>query len=120
MSASTTFINNLLNAAFRGTGYTSGTIKMKLFTGNTPSNGGTEVTGGSYAAQTLSFSAAASKSISTSANAVFTNLPTSSTIVAYGIYDGTTLLDDGTLTAPFTPSVTNNELDVAYSFNLSA
>lgn len=117
MATQATFINNLLNAAFRGSTYTGGTIKMALFTGNLPSSGGTEVSGGSYARQTLAFNAASAKSISTSASAVFSNLPTGTAIVAYGIYDGTTLIDEKTLTQAFTPDVTNNQLTIGYTFN---
>lgn len=120
MAASTTFINNLLNAAFRGTGYTSGTISLKLFTGNVPSAGGTEVTGGGYAAQTLSFSAASAKKINTSTSAVFSNLPTSQIIVAFGVYDGATLIDEKSLDSPFQADVSTNSLTVSYSFELGA
>lgn len=120
MSAQTTFIDNLLNAAFDGGTYTGGTIKMKLFQTGTPSGSGVEISGGGYAAQTLAFSAASSKTISTSANAVFTNLPTSQTVVAYGVYDGSTLIDEGLLDTPFTPDTTSNELDISYSFSLNA
>jgi len=119
MSAQTTFINNLLDAAFNGGTYTGGTIKMGLFTGNLPSSGGTEVSGGSYVRQTLSFSAATSKKVATSANAVFSDLPTSATIAAYGVYDGTTLIDEKLLDAPFTPGTTSNELDISYYFQIT-
>src|SRR6476620_1462878 len=117
MATQTTFINNLLNAAFRGATYTGGTITMKLFTGSLPSTGGTEVTGGSYAAQTLAFSAASAKSISASPSPIFTGLPTGSTIVAYGIYSAGTLIHEETLSSPFTADVTNNSLTINYTFS---
>lgn len=120
MSAQTTFINNLLNAAFHGATYTGGTIQMGLFRTSLPSGGGAEVSGGSYARQTLTFNAAASKSIAISANASYTNLPSGQTIVAYGIYDGTTLIDEGMLASPFTADTTNNQLQMSYTFNLNA
>jgi len=63
--------------------------------------GGTEISGGSYARQTATFSAAASGATSNSANIDFTNMPAVTT-VAIGIYDALTsgnLLLWGTLTA---------------------
>lgn len=119
MSATTTFINSILEAAFKGQTYTGGVIKMKLFTGALPSAGGVEVTGGGYAPQTLAFAAAASKVIAASPSPTFTDLPTV-TIVAIGIYSGTTLIDEFLLNPAFTPSVTNNALTHSYSFNLNA
>ncbi len=56
MAAQTTFINNLLNAAFRGSTYTGGVIKMKLFKTGLPSTTGVELSAGGYVAQTLTFS----------------------------------------------------------------
>lgn len=121
MSAQTAFINSILEAAFGGDTYTGGTITMKLFTTGLPSTTGVEVSGGSYAPQTLAFGAAADKAIGTSANAAFDDLPTgtSNTIVAYGIYDGTTLIDEAALSSPFTPDITNNKLEISYSFDMS-
>lgn len=118
MASQTTFINSLLNAAFRGQTYTGGVIKMHLYTVGVPSGSGVEVTGGSYIAQTLTLSPAASKAVATSANATFTNLPTS-TIVAYGIKSGATLIDEGLLNPSFTADTTNNTLSISYSFNLA-
>lgn len=63
--------------------------------------GGTEISGGSYARQTATFSAASSGATSNSANIDFTNMPAVTT-VAIGIYDASTsgnLLLWGTLTA---------------------
>lgn len=119
MAAQNTFINNLLDAAFRGLTYTGGTITMALFKTGLPSTTGVEVSGGGYARQTLAFTAASAKEIATSADAVFTDLPTEE-IVAYGIYDGTTLIDEGLLSPSFTADVTNNSLEISYSFNLAA
>lgn len=116
MAVQTAFVNALLEAAFGGGTYTGGTITMKLFTVGLPSIDGVEVTGGSYAAQTLTFSPAVNKVKSTSANAVFTDLPTVE-IVAYGIYDGATLKDEELLSPAFTATVTNNTLELSYSFN---
>lgn len=118
MATTNAFINSLLEAAFGGGTYTGGTITMKLFKTGLPSTTGVEVTGGGYSAQTLSFGAAASKRITTSADATFTNLPTD-TIVAYGIYNDGTLIDERTLTTPFTADVTNNTLDISYYFEIT-
>lgn len=121
MAAQSTFINNLLDAAFRGQTYTGGTITMGLFKTGLPSTTGVEISGGSYARQTLTFSAASGKAISTSATATFSDLPTgsSNTVVAWGVYDGATLIDEGTLSSPFTADVTNNSLDITYTFDLT-
>ena len=120
MAAQTTFINNLLNAAFRGATYTGGTITMKLFTTNIPSAGGVEVTGGGYAAQTLTFAAPSAKKVQTSTSAVYTNLPTSQIIVAYGVYSAGVLIDEKALDTPFQADVNTNSLTVSYSFELGA
>jgi len=120
MAAATTFINNLLNAAFRGATYTGGTITLKLFTGSLPSTGGTEVTGGGYAAQTLTFSAPSAKKVQTSSSAVFSNLPTSQVIVAYGVYSAGVLIDDKALDSSFQADVNTNSLTISYSFELGA
>ena len=120
MSAQTSFINSLLDAAFRGQTYTGGVMQMGLFRTSLPSAGGTEVSGGSYARQTLTFSAASSKSISLTTDVSFTDLPSGQTIVAWGVYDDGVLIDEGTLGTSFTADTTNNELEMSYSFSLNA
>lgn len=121
MATQETFINAVLEAIMSGDTYTGGTIQMGLFKTGLPSTTGVEVSGGSYARQTLTFGAADNKQIATSTNIVFSDLPTgaANTIVAYGIYDDGTLIDEGTLTSPFTPDVTNNQIDMGYTFDLS-
>ena len=62
--------------------------------------GGTEVTGGSYARQTATFTAASSGATSNDANIDFTGMP-AATVVAIGVFDALTsgnLLLHGTLT----------------------
>ena len=120
MAAQTSFINSLLNAAFKGGTYTGGTIKIGLFKTGLPSTTGVEVSSPGYARQTITFSAPASKTIASSANIVFSNLSTSDTIIAWGVFDGTTLIDEGTLSSPFQADTTSNELDISYTFTLSA
>ena len=80
--------NQLLDALVGTTAYTvTGPIKLALVTANgddaTP---GTEVTGGSYARQTITFGAAASGSIANSASISFAGMP-AATVVGIEIYD---------------------------------
>jgi hypothetical protein len=114
MPATTSFINTMLDTAFTG-----GTLTMKLFTVGLPSTTGVEVSGGSYAAQTFTMTSAAAKKKSASATIVFTNLPTGTPIVAYGVYKAGTLVQDALLSPAFTPDITNNELQITYSFELN-
>jgi hypothetical protein len=111
MSAVASFINTMLDTSF------TGTITMKLFRVGLPSTTGVEVSGGSYAAQTLTFSSASGK-VKAASSVTFTNLPTGQTIVAYGIYKAGVLVDEGNV-ASFTPDVTNNSLTITYSFSLA-
>lgn len=120
MSAQSNFINQLLEAAFRGGTYTGGTIRMALFKNGMPTTGGVEVSGGGYSRQELTFGAASNKEIELSTKAKFTDLPTSATIIAYGIYNNTTLIYEDVLATPFTPDVTNNELEIGFKFHLGA
>lgn len=114
MAATNTFINTMLDTAF------TGTVTMKLFKTGLPSTTGVEISGGSYAAQTLSFSAASAK-VKTASTVTFTNLPTgpTNTVVAWGVYIGGVLVDEGTFTSPFTADLTNNTLTTGYSFSLA-
>ena len=76
--------------------------------------GGTEVTGGSYARQTATFSAAASGATSNSANIDFVVMP-ACTVVAIGIFDALTtgnLLVWGTLS-------TNKSLDAGDTLRIA-
>ena len=80
--------NELLDALF-GTAVFSVTtpVKVALMTANgNDSTPGTEVTGGGYARQNVTFSAAASGSTSNSAAVEFTNMP-ACTVVGIEIYD---------------------------------
>lgn len=83
----------LLDHVFRSATYTPpADIYLALFTvAPDDTGGGTEVTGGSYARQIVTFSAAVSPDGKISNNAAFTytNLP-SCTIVASGTYDAIT------------------------------
>lgn len=112
MAATTSFINSMLTSGF------TGTITMKLFTVGLPSTTGVEVSGGGYTAQTLALGTATAKRISTLANIVFTNLPTTP-IVAFGIYKAGVLIDEALLNPSYTADVTSNELSISYYFDLS-
>jgi len=83
-----TIENQLLDALVGTTAYTVTTpIKLALMTANgNDSTPGTEVTGGSYARQTIAFDAASSGSISNNAAINFTGMP-ACTVVGIEIYD---------------------------------
>ena len=120
MAASNSFVNQLLDAAFRSQTYTGGVITMGLFSGGLPSGGGTEITGGGYARQTVSFATAVNKSIQTSTDIVFSDMPTGKTVVAYGVYSDNILIDEQLLPQTFTADITNNELRQSYKFEIGA
>ena len=83
-----TIENQLLDALVGTTAYTVTTpIKLALVTANgSDSSAGTQVTGGSYARQTIAFAAAASGSITNSGVISFTGMP-ACTVVGIEIYD---------------------------------
>lgn len=83
-----TIENQLLDALVGTAAYTVTTpIKLALMTANgTDSSAGTEVTGGSYARQTITFGSAASGQIANSAEINFTGMP-AATVVGIEIYD---------------------------------
>lgn len=95
--------NKLLDHFLGTTSYTMPSpVYVALYTvAPSDAGGGTEATGGSYARQTATFSAASSGATSNAANIDFTNMP-ACTVVAIGIHDNITsgnLLVWGTLTA---------------------
>ena len=83
-----TIENQLLDALVGTASYTVTTpIKVALETvAGTDAAAGTEVTGGSYARQTVTFGSAASGSISNSGALTFSSMP-ACTVVAVAIYD---------------------------------
>ena len=83
-----TIENQLLDALVGTSSYTVTTpIKLALETvAGSDTAAGTEVTGGSYARQTIAFAAASSGAISNNATISFTNMP-ACTVVAIAIYD---------------------------------
>lgn len=105
MAAMSDYLENaIINATLRGTAYTSPTtIYLALFTSNpTDANTGTEVTGGGYVRQAITFNAP-SNGTSVSAADVLFPVATASwgTVTHIGIMDAATagnLLYHGTIT----------------------
>lgn len=83
-----TIENQLLDALVGTASFTMTTpCKLALMTANgSDSAAGTEVTGGSYARQTIAFDAASSGSIANNATINFTGMP-ACTVVGIEIYD---------------------------------
>lgn len=101
-----TIENQLLDALFGNASFSvTGAIKLALMTANgNDSTPGTEVTGGSYARQTVVFDAAASGATQNSAAISFTDMP-AVTVVGIEIYDSAMTpkrLMYGALTTPRT------------------
>ena len=83
--------NRLLDHVLRNTAYTSpATVYVALFTvvPGVDGTGGTEVTGGSYARQALSSSAAAAGMATSSAALTFPSMP-AATVRGAGLFDAT-------------------------------
>lgn len=81
--------NRLLDASLGTATYTAptGPMKLALMTANATSTAaGTEVTGGSYARQTIACSAAATGATSNSGTITFTGMP-ACTVTGINIYD---------------------------------
>jgi len=94
MTALSNYLENaLINATLRGQAYTApSTVYLALFTSDpTDSGTGTEVTGGAYARQAITFGAPSNGSSSNSADVLY---PTATaawgTITHFGIYDAAT------------------------------
>ena len=105
-SASNYLENNLIDHALGTTTFTKPTtVYAALYTvaptdTTTGSSAGVEVTGGSYARQTITFSAASSGSASNNTNVDFNTMP-AATVVAVAVLDASTagnVLFWGTLT----------------------
>lgn len=82
--------NSMLNAALRGISFTPPTtVYVALFTViPTVSGGGTEVTGGNYVRQTVSFVTPANGQTSNTSDVLFPIASASwGTVVAFGLYD---------------------------------
>lgn len=105
--------NALLDHVFRNTALTSPTtVYLALYTAApSDSGGGTEVSGGGYARQSVTFGAAASGTISNTADVSFTPSGANyGTVTNWGIFDASTggnLLVHGS----FSPSIVLNDGD---------
>jgi len=104
---------NILNHVLRATAYSSpSAVYVALFTvAPTESGGGTEVSGGSYARQTVTFSAPAPDSVSNTADVTFPVATAAwGDIVAFAIMDqpsGGNMLYFANLTAPRTIGISD-------------
>lgn len=104
MAALTDFLENaLINEVLRNVAYSQPTtVYLSLHTtATTDAGGGTEVTGGSYARQAVTFSAASGGATENSAAVTFTNMP-ACTVTHAAIYDALTagnMLFHGALSA---------------------
>lgn len=84
--------NKLLDHTLRGTVFTPpSTLYLALYTvAPTDAGGGTEVSGGAYSRQVITFDAAVGGATANSAQIVFSQATSSwGTIVAFGIFDTT-------------------------------
>lgn len=104
MAALSDYLENILiNEVLRAVAYTPpATVYLALFTtATTDAGGGTEVTGGSYARQPVTFSAAAGGATENSATVTFASMP-AVTVTHAAIYDALTagnMLFHGALSA---------------------
>lgn len=89
MASMTDYLEDALaNHVFRNTAFTSPTdVYVALFTDETSdAGGGTEVSGGSYARQAISFAAPSAGQIVTDADITFTDMP-AGTIISVAVFD---------------------------------
>lgn len=119
MSASNYLENKILEHVLKNTAYTSPTtVYLALYTSNpTDADTGTEVTGGSYARQTITFAAASGGTIVSNNAQTFTDLP-AATITHWGLSDalsGGNLLIHDALTSAKTTSA-NDDLTFASGY----
>jgi hypothetical protein len=118
MSMSDYLENAILNAVLRNTAYTSPSqVYIALFTSDpTDAGTGTEVTGGGYARQQITFNAPSNGQVTNSADILFPVATASwGTVTHIGIYDASTggnLLFHGALTTSKTIS-TDDQLKIA-------
>lgn len=81
--------NNVLDASLGTASFTATTtpLKCRLMTANgSASSAGTEVTGGSYASQTVTFNAASGQSASATGTLTYTSMP-AATVVGVELWD---------------------------------
>lgn len=125
MDMTTTLKNALLNNTLRNTNYVPpATVHLALFTSaTTDAGGGTEVTGGSYARQLLTFVAPTDGVSSNTAAVSYTNMPavTVTHAAIMSAATGGTMLLHGPLVAPKTiaagdsVTIAIGDVDVVFS-----
>lgn len=95
------FENSVLNYVFSGTALPSGNYEIGLFTtAPTDSTAGSECSGGSYARQAATWTVSTSGQVSNSADITFPTATASwGTVVAVGVFKGTTLAAHADVTA---------------------
>lgn len=90
MAFTTTVANNILNKILRNTDFTpASTLYLSLHTADPGDTGTSEVTGGSYGRQVVTFNAAASKTTSNTSAVTFTGMP-ATTVTHIGIWSAST------------------------------
>lgn len=102
--------NALISAEVRATAYTGpAVLYASLHTADPGSTGASELSGGSYARQQVTFGAPSSATAASTATVSFTGLP-SSTITHVSLFDALTsgnFRQSGAMTAPVTVSAGN-------------
>jgi hypothetical protein len=102
MPLTTTAENQVLNKIFQGTDFTDPTAwYVSLHTANPGDSGTSEVTGGSYARQSCTFSTSSASATENSGAINFTNMP-ATTVTHFAVWDNVsagTIWAYGTLTA---------------------
>lgn len=113
MASMTDYLEDALaNHVFRNTAFTSPTtVYLALYTDETTdAGGGTEVSGGSYARQTVSFGAPSAGQIVTDADITFADMP-AATVISVAILDaasGGNMLAHGPLATSKTVNAGDN------------
>ena len=126
MAAVSTYLaNKLLDHTLKNTAYTSpSTVYVGVYTSNPANdNSGTELSGNSYARQSMAFATASSKATSNSADVTFPTATGSwGTVTHFGVLDASSsgnLLFYGALTASKTVAsgdtlkISSGDLDIA-------
>lgn len=103
MSFSNFLEEKTLDHVLGTTAYTMPTVRVALYTAAPDeTGGGTQVVGGGYARQPVTFGAASAGAATNSATVTFTNMP-AVTVTHFGLFDAVTtgnLLAYGALSAP--------------------
>ena len=121
MAFTTVTANKIIDKILRNTDFTEATsVYVSLHTDDPGQTGTNEVTGGSYARQSVTFSAASSKATANTADLLFASMP-SATVTYVGIWDASTsgnfwwggaLTASKTVSAGDTFKIPSGDLDV--------